>query len=160
MTDSEKGKKFPRNVGVAADHGGFDLKNQMVKFLQDTGYVITDFGAKELNHDDDYPDYIIPLAQAVSEGRVDRGIAFCGSGVGACVVANKFNGVRASLINETYSAHQGVEHDDMNMICLGGRVVGSALAEELVRVFLTASFNGSDRHQRRLNKIKALENKK
>ncbi|MGE5425228.1 MAG: RpiB/LacA/LacB family sugar-phosphate isomerase [Syntrophothermus sp.] len=158
MAESEKGKRFPRNIGIAADHGGFELKNHFVRMLQESGYVITDFGAKNLKEDDDYPDYIIPLAQAVSAGKIDRGIAICGSGVGACVVANKFSNVRASLITETYSAHQGVEHDDMNVICMGGRVTGIALADELVRVFLTASYNGAERHQRRLNKIKAIEN--
>ncbi len=158
MKQNEKSNKFPRNIGIAADHGGFELKNQLLSLLDKSEYVVTDFGAKEFNPEDDYPDYVIPLARAVSKGTIDRGVAICGSGVGACVVANKFPGVRACLINETYSAHQGVEHDNMNILCLGGSVLGLSLAEELMKTFLSASFNGAERHQRRLNKIIAIEN--
>lgn len=158
MAEADKGRRFPQRLGIAADHGGFELKKHLLKILQETGYVITDFGAKELKPEDDYPDYVIPLAIAVSDGSVDRGLAICGSGIGACVVANKFPEVRAGVISDSYSAHQGVEHDDMNILCIGGRVTGIALAEELVRVFLTASFNGAERHQRRLSKIRGIEN--
>ena len=144
-------------VGIAADHGGFELKELLVKALHDLGYEVMDFGASGLNPEDDYPDFVVPLAQAVSAGKVDRGVAICGSGVGACVVANKVAGVRASLIHETFSAHQGVEDDDMNMICLGGLVVGHAVALELVKTFLNSKFSGAERHQRRLAKVATLE---
>jgi len=146
-------------VGIAADHGGFELKELLAKALRDLGYEVMDFGASGLNPEDDYPDFVVPLAKAVSDGKVDRGVAICGSGVGACVVANKVAGVRASLIHETFSAHQGVEDDDMNMICLGGLVVGHALAWELVKTFLQAKFSGAERFQRRLAKVAALERK-
>jgi len=146
-------------VGIAADHGGFELKELLVKALHDSGYEIMDFGASGLNPEDDYPDFVVPLAQAVANGKIDRGVAICGSGVGACVVANKVAGVRASLIHETFSAHQGVEDDDMNMICLGGLVVGHAVALELVKTFLQAKFSSAERFQRRLAKVAALENK-
>jgi len=146
-------------VGIAADHGGFELKELLVKALRDLGYEVIDFGASNLNQEDDYPDFVVPLAKAVSDGKVDRAVAICGSGVGACVAANKVAGVRASLIHETFSAHQGVEDDDMNMICLGGLVVGHAVALELVKTFLQAEFSGAERFQRRLTKVAALENK-
>jgi ribose 5-phosphate isomerase B len=146
-------------VGIAADHGGFELKELLAKALRDLGYELMDFGAPGLKPEDDYPDFVVPLAKAVSEGKVDRGVAICGSGVGACVVANKVTGVRASLIHETFSAHQGVEDDDMNIICLGGLVVGHAVAWELVKTFLQAKFSGAERFQRRLEKVAALENK-
>ena len=144
-------------IGIAADHGGFELKELLAKALHDLDYEVMDFGAFGLNQGDDYPDFVVPLAQAVSAGKVDRGVAICGSGVGACVVANKVAGVRASLIHETFSAHQGVEDDDMNMICLGGLVVGHAVALELVKTFLQAKFSGAERFQRRLAKVAALE---
>ena len=112
-------------IGIAADHGGFALKQQLLQLLKEEGYDITDFGASSLDQQDDYPDYVAPLANAVATGQADRGIAICGSGVGAAIVANKFKGVRAALITETYSAHQGVEHDELNLICLGGRVIGT-----------------------------------
>jgi len=146
-------------VGIAADHGGFELKELLAKALRDLGYEVIDFGASSLNPEDDYPDFVVPLAKAVSDGRIDRGVAICGSGVGACVVANKVAGVRASLIHETFSAHQGVEDDDMNIICLGGLVVGHALAGELVKTFLQAKFSGAERFQRRIAKIAVLEHK-
>jgi ribose 5-phosphate isomerase B len=125
--------------------------------LRKADYEVTEFGNRQPKLDDDYPDFVIPLARAVADGQVDRSIAICGSGVGACVVANKVAGVRASLIHETFSAHQGVEDDDMNMICLGGLVVGHALAWELVKTFLQAKFSGAERHLRRLAKVAALE---
>ena len=146
-------------VGIAADHGGFELRELLAKALRDLGYEVIDFGASGLNPEDDYPDFVVPLAQAVADGKVDRGVAICGSGVGACVVANKAAAVRASLIHVTFSAHQGVEDDDMNMICLGGLVVGHAFAWELVKTFLQAKFSGAERFQRRLAKVAALEHK-
>lgn len=144
-------------IGIAADHGGFELKNIIHLFLKEKGYDVVDFGAFELDNADDYPDFIIPLARAVSSDEVDRGIAICGSGVGAAIASNKVNGVRAALINDHFSAHQGVEDDNMNLLCLGGRVTGFASAEELVVAFLDAKFSGFDRHNRRLAKVKALE---
>lgn len=144
-------------IGIAADHGGFDLKEKLVKSLRSAGHKLVDFGAKEFKNGDDYPDYVEPLARAVAEGEVERGIAICGSGVGACIVANKVAGVRASLISDAFSAHQGVEDDNMNLICLGGHVVGRKLALELVQIFLSARFSGADRYKRRLDKISLLE---
>jgi ribose 5-phosphate isomerase B len=146
-------------VGVAADHGGFALKMEIAEALRSTGHEVVDFGARILTSGDDYPDYVVPLAQAVAEEKVERGVAFCGSGVGASVAANKVPGVRAGLIHDVYSAHQGVEDDNMNMICMGGRVIGPALAWELVQTFVAARYSGAERHQRRLAKVAALENK-
>lgn len=145
-------------IGICADHGGFELKEKIISFLLKNEFQPVDFGAKELNDADDFPDYVIPLAKAVAAGEVFRGIAICGSGVGACIVANKVYGVRAALITEYFSAHQGFEDDDMNLICLGGRVTGYASAEELVLAFLNAEFIGAERHLRRLKKIQNLEN--
>ena len=125
--------------------------------LRAAGYQIEDYGAYEMTLDDDYPDYIIPLSRAVAGGRIDRAVALCGSGVGACVAANKTPGVRAGLIHDVFSAHQGVEDDDMNVLCLGGKVIGSAVALELVQTFLHAHFSGAARHRRRLAKVQALE---
>ena len=141
------------NIGIACDHGGFELKKILIEFLKDTAHVIQDFGAYELNESDDYPDFIFPLAKAVSQNKVERGIAVCGSGVGAAIAANKIKNVRAALINENFSAHQGVEDDNMNIICLGGRVTGNSAAKELVVTFLNATFSGEERHKRRLKKI-------
>jgi sugar-phosphate isomerases, RpiB/LacA/LacB family len=151
--------RTPKIIGVAADHGGFELKEQLVGRLRTAGHEVVDFGDCRLDPDDDYPDFVVPLARAVARVDVNRGIAICGSGVGACVVANKVAAVRASLIHETFSAHQGVEDDDMNLICLGGLVVGHALAWELVKTFLAARFSGAERHRRRLSKVAELENK-
>jgi ribose 5-phosphate isomerase B len=144
-------------VGFAADHGGFALKAELTASLSAAGYEIEDYGAFELTADDDYPDFIIPLARAVAAGRIERAVALCGSGVGASVAANKIPGVRAGLIHDVFSAHQGVEDDDMNILCLGGKVIGSALALELVQTFLRAHFSGATRHRRRLAKVQALE---
>jgi ribose 5-phosphate isomerase B len=148
---------MPKHIGVASDHGGFELKEYLVERLHQANCKVTEFGNSQPKPDDDYPDFVIPLARAVAGGKVNRGIAICGSGVGACVVANKVTGVRACLIHETFSAHQGVEDDDMNMICLGGLVVGHAFAWELVKTFLQAKFSGAERFQRRLAKVAALE---
>jgi ribose 5-phosphate isomerase B len=144
-------------VGIAADHGGFTLKEQLAESLRGSGYEVMDFGANQLNPGDDYPDFVIPLARAVAAGNVARGIAICGSGVGACVAANKVAGVRAGLIHDVFSAHQGVEDDNMNVFCLGGKVIGSALACELIEKFLAARFSAAPRHERRLAKVQALE---
>ena len=132
-------------IGIAADHGGFELKVQLVAALTFAGYMVKDFGAFELADEDDYPDFVIPMAQAVSNNEVTHGLAICGSGVGACIAANKVTGVRAALITDSYSAHQGVEDDDMNVMCLGGRVTGSALAWELIQTFLKAEFKAEER---------------
>ena len=144
-------------IGVAADHGGFELKQFLEGRLREAGYDVNDFGGHRSHPDDDYPDFVVPLAHAIARGEVDRGVAACGSGVGACVAANKVAGVRACLIHESFSAHQGVEDDDLNMICLGGLVVGHAVAWELVQTFLSARFSGLERHRRRLEKVGELE---
>ncbi len=144
-------------IGIAADHGGFELKGELAELLRNDGFEVVDFGAHEFVAEDDYPDLVVPMAQAVATGVVSRGLAICGSGVGACVAANKVNGVRAALITDPYSAHQGVEDDDMNVMCLGGRVTGRALAWELVKTFVTAHFKDEERFTRRLNKVNELE---
>ncbi len=144
-------------IGIAADHGGYELKEIIHTFLLKAEYEVVDFGAYKSDDKDDYPDFVVPLAKAVAASEVERGIAICGSGVGASVVANKVAGIRAALINDYFSAHQGVEDDDMNIICLGGRVTGFASAEELVSAFLKATFIGAERHLRRLQKIKEQE---
>jgi len=144
-------------VGIATDHGGFELKEDLKSYLRGAGHVVVDIGARELNPGDDYPDFVIPLARAVAAGLVERGVAVCGSGVGASVCANKIPGVRAGLVQDHYSAHQGVEHDDMNILCMGGRVVGALVARDLVDAFLAARFTGEERHVRRLAKVAALE---
>jgi ribose 5-phosphate isomerase B len=144
-------------VGVAADHGGFALKEDMAARLRREGHDVVDFGAKSLVSTDDYPDFVIPLATAVAAGTVERGVAVCGSGVGAAVCANKVPGVRACMIEDHFSARQGVEDDHMNVLCLGGRVVGPEVAWELVATFLAAQFSQAERHLRRLGKVTALE---
>ena len=148
----------PKRVGIAADHGGFELKKYLAAMLSEAGYEVSDFGDLQPDTDDDYPDFVVPLARAVACGAVDRGVAVCGSGVGACIGANKVTGVRACLIHDCFSAHQGVEDDDMNVICLGGQVAGTSLAWELVTLFLQARFTGAERHRRRLAKVQHLEN--
>lgn len=147
-----------KKIGICADHGGFELKERIKSFLIEKQFEPVDFGANQLDDSDDYPAYVIPLAKAVAAKEVFRGIAICGSGVGACIAANKVKGVRAALINDYFSAHQGVEDDDMNLICLGGRVTGYASAEELVLAFLNAEFIGAKRHIRRLREVEKLEN--
>jgi len=154
--NAERGGKIMR-IGIAADHGGFELKVQLTAALKAAGYEVVDFGAHELVTGDDYPDFVVPLAKAVAMGEVIRGLAICGSGVGACVAANKVPGVRAALITDPFSAHQGVEDDDMNVMCLGGGVTGHALSWDLVQTFLSAHFKGDERFKRRLEKVAALE---
>ncbi len=146
-------------VGIAADHGGFILKEQLAAALRGSGHEVVDFGSFSPAPDDDYPDFVIPLARAVANGEVERGVAACGSGVGASIAANKVPGVRSSLITDYFSAHQGVEDDDMNLICLGGRIVGYFLAWEIVQAFINARFSGQERHIRRISKVSALEKK-
>jgi len=144
-------------IGIAADHAGFALKQELIKDLRAAGHEVLDYGAHKLDPQDDYPDFVGPLAKGVAGREVERGIAVCGSSIGACIAANKIAGVRAGPCSDHYSAHQGVEHDDMNVICLGGRVIGYALAWELIETFLAARFTGEERHQRRLQKITKLE---
>jgi ribose 5-phosphate isomerase B len=144
-------------IGVATDHGGFGLKEELVRHLSEAGHEVIDVGAYSLSPADDYPDFVIPLAQAVASGKVERGVAVCGSGVGASVCANKIAGVRAGLIHDHYSAQQGVEDDHMNILCMGGRVVGPAVARDLVDTFLAATFSQAERHLRRLGKVTSLE---
>lgn len=146
-------------IGIAADHGGFALKEEIRTWLVSLDHNVKDFGAHQLDPGDDFPDFVIPLAKAVAAAEIERGIAVCGSGVGASIAANKISGVRAALILDGFSAHQGVEDDDMNLLCLGGRVVGNKMAEELIAAFLKARYIGAERHRRRLEKIKALESK-
>ena len=145
------------HVGICTDHGGFELKGQLVEKLRAAGHQVTDFGAFSLNSQDDYPDFVVPLARAVAARSLERGIAVCGSGVGAAVCANKIAGVRAALIADHFSARQGVEDDHMNILCLGGRTAGPELAWDLVEAFLAAQFSQAERHLRRLGKVAALE---
>src|SRR5713226_7994215 len=144
-------------IGIAADHGGFGLKEELRGRLAAAGHDVVDFGATRMESGDDYPDFVIPLARAVAAGKVERGIAVCGSGVGASVCANKISGVRAGLVHDHYSAQQGVEDDHMNILCMGGRTVGPAVARDLVDTFLAAKFSRAERHLRRLGKVASLE---
>jgi ribose 5-phosphate isomerase B len=153
---AENFRKMKR-IGIAADHGGFELKVKLVHALNAAGYEVEDFGAHELVVGDDYPDFVMPMAKAVAIGEIGRGIAICGSGVGACVAANKISGVRAALISDSFSAHQGVEDDNMNVMCLGGQVTGYALAFDLVQTFLKARFKEEERFRRRLKKVRSQE---
>jgi len=146
-------------IGIATDHGGFDLKEKLAARLRDAGHEVIDFGAHKLTPEDDYPDFVIPLGEAVASRKVDRGVAVCGSGVGASVCANKIHGVRACLIEDHFSARQGVEDDNLNLLCLGGRIEGAELAWDLVQTFLAAEFSRAPRHMRRLAKVAALEQK-
>jgi ribose 5-phosphate isomerase B len=144
-------------IGLAADHKGYALKQNVESFLTSLGYQVIDFGPYYLDKLDDYPDFVIPLAMALHNKEVKRGIAICESGVGASIAANKIQGVRAALINDHFSAHQGVENDDMNLLCLGGTFPGFATAKELVKLFLDASFANEEKYIRRLRKISSLE---
>ena len=155
MTLADKGVLC---VAVGADHGGFSLKQELVVRLQNE-YEILDLGADSYQPDDDYPDFVVAVTKAIISGDTQRGILVCGSGVGACIAANKVPGIRASLCHDVYSAHQGVEHDDMNVLCLGARVIGIELAVELVNAFLKACFSGEERHLRRLRKTLAIEHR-
>ncbi|MEI6140372.1 MAG: RpiB/LacA/LacB family sugar-phosphate isomerase [Mariniphaga sp.] len=139
-------------IGIASDHGGFELKQLLMERLAKSDYTIVDFGNESYDSNDDYPDYIVPLAEAVANGEIEKGIAVCGSGVGATIAANKVQGARAALITDHFAAHQGVEDDNMNVICLGGRITGIETATELVNAFLCAKFTFGERHLRRLGK--------
>ena len=147
-------------LGIAADHGGFAMKQELIVRLRAVEIDVIDDGAYELNASDDYPDFVIPLAQAVAAGDVDRGVALCGSGVGASVCANKVAGIHAALIHDHFSATQGVEDDHMNILCIGGRTVGAAVAWDLVSAFLDARFSGAERHLRRLEKVDSLDHER
>jgi ribose 5-phosphate isomerase B len=145
-------------VGIAADHGGYEMKQQIAALLGTEGHEVVDFGNDRYDSNDDYPDFTVPLARAVATGLVDRGVLLCGSGVGASVAANKIDGVRAAVCHDDFSAHQGVEDDDMNILCLGGRTTGIAVAWDCVKSFLAAKFSKAERHRRRLAKVNALCN--
>jgi ribose 5-phosphate isomerase B len=145
-------------IAVGADHAGVPLNEIAIKELQRIGIEVVDKGTHDPTQPDDYPDYALAVAEEVSSGRCDRGVLVCGSGVGVSVAANKIKGIRAALCHDTYSAHQGVEHDDMNVLCIGARVVGPELMLELLRAFVNARFTGEERHVRRLKKVLALEN--
>src|SRR5215470_15951460 len=145
-------------VGIATDHGGFALKEEVMAKLHAAGHEVVDFGAHSLNPSDDYPDFVVPLAEAIVSGKVDRGVAICGSGVGASVCANKVPGARAGLVEDHFSARQGVEDDHMNILCMGGRTVGPAVAWDLVQTYLAAEYSQADRHLRRLAKVALIEN--
>jgi ribose 5-phosphate isomerase B len=144
-------------VGIATDHAGFGLKEELIAKLRAVGYEVIDFGAYRLSDGDDYPDFIVPLANAVVAGEVERGVAICGSGVGASVCANKIKGARAALVHDHYSAKQGVEDDHMNILCMGGRTIGPETAWDLVQAYLAAVNSKAERHLRRLDKLAALE---
>jgi len=145
-------------VAVAADHAGFPLKEQVMEVIRNAGHEVVDCGPDHVIPGDDYPDYAQKVAMAIRERQADRGVLVCGSGVGASVAANKFPGIRAALCHDTFSAHQGVEDDSMNILCLGARVVGPSLASELVETFLRARFSEAERHARRLAKVISFEN--
>jgi len=144
-------------IGIATDHGGFLLKQELLARLDSAGHEIVDFGAHDLSSADDYPDFVVPLARSVAAGEVERGVAVCGSGVGASICANKVAGARAGLIHDHFSAQQGVEDDHMNIICLGGRIVGPSAAWDFVQAFLAAKPSQAERHLRRLGKVALLE---
>jgi RpiB/LacA/LacB family sugar-phosphate isomerase len=143
-------------IAVGSDHAGYPLKEHIATWLAEAGHAVYDLGTHS-EDPVDYPDYSAAVAQAVLDGRADRGVVICGSGAGAAIAANKFQGIRAAVAHDTYTAHQMVEHDDVNILCLGSRVVGQALAEDLVKTFIEAKFTREDRHVRRLDKIRALE---
>jgi len=146
-------------IGIGADHGGFEMKQKLVELLTTQGHDVVDFGDTVYDENDDYPDFAIPLARAVANGEVERGMLICGSGVGASVAANKVRGVRAAVCHDEFTSRQGVEDDNMNVLCLGGRTTGPAVAWNLVSSFLEASFSGAERHRRRLAKVALLEDR-
>jgi ribose 5-phosphate isomerase B len=144
-------------ISIGADHAGYDMKKDLIEFIQQQGHTVHDVGTFEPGKPDDYPDYATLVAEDIRSGNVDRGILVCGSGVGVSVAANKYKGVRAGLCHDHYSAHQGVEHDDMNVLVLGARIIGPMAARDSVDAFLHAKFSGEERHVRRLNKVKGIE---
>jgi ribose 5-phosphate isomerase B len=147
------------HIALGADHAGFQTKNELAHWLRSLGHEVLDLGAATLDPDDDYPDFAEAVTEAVAVGRAERGLLLCGSGVGASITANKVPGIRAGLCHDTYSAHQGVEHDDMNVLCVGTRVIGPELAREIILAFVGATFSGEERHLRRLSKLKAVESR-
>lgn len=147
-------------IAIGADHGGFPLNERIIDELRQSGHEFIDFGTHDGSQPDDYPDYALKVGEAIQTAQAEIGILVCGSGVGAAVAANKLTGIRAALCGDTYSAHQSREHDDCNVLCLGARVTGEALALEIVRAFVAARFTGEERHRRRLNKVAAIENMK
>lgn len=146
-------------IAIACDHGGFPLKNLIADLVKAAGHEVVDLGAYKNDPKDDYPDFALAVGTAIKNKQADRGILTCGSGVGACVAANKIKGVRACVCHDTYSAAQGVEHDDLNVLCMGGRIIGEETVKSLVKAFLGAKFSGEERHQRRLDKVLAIEAK-
>ncbi len=144
-------------VAVGMDHGGFPLKETILEEIRKEGHEPVDVGAFHLDPGDDYPDFARAVGEAILSGRAERGVLVCGSGVGACVAATKMKGIRAAVCHDHYSAHQGVEHDNMNVLCLGARIIGPELAVDLIKAFLAATFSGEERHVRRLQKVQAIE---
>jgi ribose 5-phosphate isomerase B len=144
-------------ISIGADHAGYEMKEQLIEVIQKLGHTVHDVGTFEPGKPDDYPDYAILVAQDLRSGNAERGILVCGSGVGVSVAANKFKGIRAAMCHDHYSAHQGVEHDDMNVLVLGARIIGPMMAQDATEAFLNAKFSGEERHVRRLNKVKGIE---
>jgi ribose 5-phosphate isomerase B len=144
-------------ISIGADHAGFEMKQALIEFVQKLGHTVHDVGTFEPGKPDDYPDYAILVAEDIRSGNAERGLLVCGSGVGVSVAANKFKGIRAGLCHDHYSAHQGVEHDDMNVLVLGARIIGPMMAQDATEAFLNATFSGEDRHVRRLDKVKEIE---
>ncbi len=144
-------------IALASDHAGYPLKQHLVEYLKKQGHDVLDLGTDTPNVPSDYPDAAKAVGEAVLDGRAERGIIACGSGIGACIAANKMDGIYAAIAHDVYSAHQGVEHDQMNVLCIGARIVGSAVAEELATTFVNAKFSGEERHMKRFAKLKAIE---
>jgi ribose 5-phosphate isomerase B len=144
-------------ISIGADHAGYDMKQELIQFVEQQGHTVHDVGTFEPDKPDDYPDYATLVAEDIRSGNAERGILVCGSGVGVSVAANKYKGIRAGLCHDHYSAHQGVEHDDMNVLVLGARIIGPMMAQDAAQAFLNAKFSGEDRHVRRLNKVKDIE---
>ena len=145
-------------ISIGADHAGYEMKQQLIEWIQKLGHTVHDVGTFEPGKPDDYPDYAVLVARDILEGKADRGVLVCGSGVGVSVAANKFRGIRSGLCHDHYSAHQGVEHDDMNVLVVGARIIGQMMAQDVAEAFLKATFSGEERHVRRLNKVKEIEN--
>ncbi len=157
---NENKRRKNMKIAIGSDHAGYFLKEEIKSHLQNLGHLVIDVGTDNPNTKSDYPDFSKLVSKEIKENRAERGIVICGSGVGACIAANKIKGIRASVCHDIYSAHQGVEHDDMNVLCLGSKIIGSELAKEIVNAFLNAKFIPQDRYIRRLSKIKALEEEK
>ncbi len=157
MPQNSWGVDLPMRVAVGADHAGFNLRDAVISTIEAEGHQVIDLGAQCYDAEDDYPDRAAPVAEAVTNGKADRGVIVCGSGIGAAITANKYRGVRASVCHDSYSAAQGVEHDDMNVLCIGGRIIGEAIATQLVEAFLSAKMGEEERYHRRLNKINNIE---